>query len=58
MTTLVFLESADGKVRKTSLEAVVYAKAMGGSVVAVALGTVDKNELENAPGIPFRTQEI
>ena len=35
MTTLVFIESADGKVKKTSLEAVAYAHAMGGTVVAM-----------------------
>ena len=46
MTTLVFIESADGKIKKTSLEAVVYAHAMGGVVVAIALGTIDKPELD------------
>jgi electron transfer flavoprotein alpha subunit len=46
MTSLVFIESAEGKIKKTSLEAVVYAKAMGGTVVAIALGTVDKAELD------------
>ncbi|HRI78844.1 MAG TPA: electron transfer flavoprotein subunit alpha/FixB family protein [Cyclobacteriaceae bacterium] len=48
MTTIVFLESAEGKVKKSSLEAVAYAHAMGGTVTAVALGTVDKAELETA----------
>lgn len=46
MTTLVFIESADGKIKKTSLEAVVYAHAMGGTVVAIALGTIEKQELD------------
>lgn len=46
MTTLVFLETAAGKIKKTSLEAVVFSHAMGGTVVAVALGTVDKAELD------------
>ncbi|CAN5465154.1 electron transfer flavoprotein subunit alpha/FixB family protein [soil metagenome] len=46
MTTLVFIESAEGKIKKTSLEAVAYAHAMGGTVVAIALGTVDKAELD------------
>ncbi len=46
MTTLVFIESADGKIKKTSLEAVAYAHAMGGLVVAIALGTIDKPELD------------
>ncbi len=47
MNILVFAESAEGKIRKTSLEAVAYGKAMGGQVTAIALGSVDKNELEN-----------
>ncbi len=46
MKTLVFVESTDGKIRKTSLEAVSYAAALGGAVVCVAMGTVDKGELE------------
>ena len=47
MAILVFVESADGKIKKTSLEAVAYAKAMGGPVTAIALGEADKSELEN-----------
>ena len=47
MTTLVFIESAEGKIKKTSLEAVGYGKAMGGTVVAVALGTMDAVELNS-----------
>lgn len=47
MNILVFVESAEGKIRKTSLEAVAYGKAMGGSVTAIALGTVDQGELES-----------
>lgn len=46
MTSLVFIESAEGKIKKTSLEAVAYAHAMGGTVVAIALGTVNKSELD------------
>jgi electron transfer flavoprotein alpha subunit len=46
MTTLVFLESAAGKIKKTSLEAVAFSHAMGGTVVGIALGTVDKAELD------------
>ena len=48
MTTLVFIESAEGKVKKTSLEAVAYAHAMGGTVVAIALGTIDQASLMDA----------
>lgn len=46
MPILVFVESAEGKIKKTSLEAVAYAHAMGGPVTAIALGTADKAELE------------
>ncbi len=45
MAILVFVESAEGKIKKTSLEAVAYAHAMGDSVIAIALGAVDKAEL-------------
>ncbi len=45
MSVLVFLESADGKVRKTSLEAVSYAVALGKTVTAIALGAVNAEEL-------------
>jgi electron transfer flavoprotein alpha subunit len=47
MKLLVFVETAEGKVKKTSVEAVAYAKGMGGDVVAIALGEADKAELEN-----------
>jgi electron transfer flavoprotein alpha subunit len=47
MPILVFVESAEGKIKKTSLEAVAYAHAMGGPVTAIALGSADKSELEN-----------
>jgi electron transfer flavoprotein alpha subunit len=46
MPILVFVEHAEGKIKKTSLEAIVYAHAMGGPVTAIALGNVDKAELE------------
>ncbi|MBL7871712.1 MAG: electron transfer flavoprotein subunit alpha/FixB family protein [Cyclobacteriaceae bacterium] len=47
MTTLVFVEVAEGKVRKSSLEAVCFAKAMGGSVTAIVLGSSDAAELQS-----------
>lgn len=46
MAILVFVESAEGKIKGNSLEAVAYAKAMAGPVTAIALGAVDKAELE------------
>jgi len=46
MNILVFVETSEGKVKKTSLEAVAYAKAMDGNVTAIALGTADANELQ------------
>ncbi len=50
MPILVYIEHAEGKVKKTSLEAVSFANALAaqtgeGEVVAVALGTVDSSEL-------------
>ncbi|MBS1682971.1 MAG: electron transfer flavoprotein subunit alpha/FixB family protein [Bacteroidetes bacterium] len=47
MNILVFIETAEGKIRKTSLEAVAYAKAMGASVTAIVLGTADNNEMQS-----------
>lgn len=47
MPILVFVESAEGKIKKTSLEAVAYAHAMGGPVTAIALGAAEKSELES-----------
>jgi electron transfer flavoprotein alpha subunit len=53
MSVLVYIEHADGTVKKTSLEAVSYAKALSdktseGEVVAVALGSISSSELEKA----------
>jgi electron transfer flavoprotein alpha subunit len=46
MNILVFVESAEGKIKKNSLEAVAFAHAMGGLVTALALGSVENSELE------------
>ena len=50
MSILVFIESADGAIKKTSLEAIAYAAAMNdGDVIAVAMGsTIDSGALEKA----------
>ncbi|HYG20349.1 MAG TPA: electron transfer flavoprotein subunit alpha/FixB family protein [Ohtaekwangia sp.] len=45
MATLVFVESAEGKIKATSIEAVAYAHAMGAPVTAIALGEADQQEL-------------
>lgn len=45
MAILVFVESAEGKIKKTSVEAVSYAVAMGGPVTAIAFGSVANTEL-------------
>ncbi len=50
MSILVYVEQAEGKVKKTSLEAVSYAHALAaqtgeGDVVAVAVGTLTQEEL-------------
>ena len=47
MSTLVFIETSEGKIRKSSLEAVCYAHAMGGSVTAVVLGPADVSEVQS-----------
>jgi electron transfer flavoprotein alpha subunit len=48
MSTLVFVEGDEGKIKKTSLEAVAYASAMGSSsVTAIAFGAIDKAELQS-----------
>ena len=47
MSVLVFVESAEGKIKATSLEAVAFAHQMGGPVTAIALGSIDKSELES-----------
>lgn len=46
MPILVFVESDEGKIKSTSIEAVAYATAMGESVTVIALGSADKSELE------------
>lgn len=51
MSILVFLESSEGKIKKTSLEAASYAAAMASGnndvVTGVAMGTIDQSELAN-----------
>lgn len=44
---IAFVEFAEGKAKKTSLEAVQYAKQLGGDVIAVAVGTQDEQELRS-----------
>ena len=46
MAILVFAEAAEGKIKKTSIEAVSYAHAMGGPVTAIAMGSVERSALE------------
>src|ERR1043166_6672246 len=46
MNILVCVETDDKKIKSTSLEAVAYAHAMGGTVTAIALGSADKGSLE------------
>jgi electron transfer flavoprotein alpha subunit len=51
MSILVYLEHAEGAVKKSSLEAVSYAHALAGGsgeVVAVALGAISQDELAKA----------
>jgi electron transfer flavoprotein alpha subunit len=46
MSVLVFIETSEGKARKSSLEAIAYGNALG-PVTAVVLGSCDKSELES-----------
>lgn len=47
MSTLVFVEGDEGKIKKTSLEAVAYAAAMGSnSVTAIGFGAIGTDELK------------
>ncbi len=46
MSILVFAETADKKIKKSSLEAVSYAAAMGGEVVSVVLGQLEAGEID------------
>lgn len=52
MSILVYIEHAEGRIKKTSLEAVSFAKALsekeGGKVTAVALGTIGEDALAKA----------
>jgi electron transfer flavoprotein alpha subunit len=53
MSVLVYIEHAEGSVKKTSLEAISYAKALAdklslGEVIAVALGAISTDELSKA----------
>jgi electron transfer flavoprotein alpha subunit len=46
MNILVFAETSEGKVKPTSIEAVCYAQALGGTITAIAMGKADASELE------------
>lgn len=53
MSVLVYIEHSEGSVKKTSLEAISYAKALSdkfssGDVIAVALGLISSEELAKA----------
>lgn len=52
MSILVYIEQAEGAIKKTSLEAVSYARALadaeGTGVTAIALGTIDNSQLAKA----------
>lgn len=47
MSVLVFIETEDGKIKKSSREAISYGSALG-DVTALALGTVSADELATA----------
>jgi electron transfer flavoprotein alpha subunit len=45
MSILVFVEIADGEIKKSSLESVCYAKALDNSVTAIAFGEIANEKL-------------
>ena len=45
--TLIFIETSEGKARKSSLEAIAYGNALEQGVTAVVLGACDKSELDS-----------
>ena len=47
MSVLVFVEHDEGRIKKSSKEAVCYAAGMGEEVIALALGTFEGDELKN-----------
>ena len=46
MSTLVFIETSERKIRKSSLEAVCYGQAMGKPVTAIVLGPAESTEIQ------------
>jgi len=46
MSVLVYIENAEGKIKKSSLEAICYAAKLGGDVTAISIGNIDASELE------------
>lgn len=46
MSKLVFVETSDGKIKGSSLEAVSYAKKLSEPVTAIAFGSIEKNTLK------------
>lgn len=46
MSILVFVESDEGKIKKSSLEAVAYAKAINDNVTTIAMGSISADELK------------
>lgn len=48
MSVLVYIENAEGKIKKSSLEALSYATKLGGDVIAISIGNVEAGELEKA----------
>ena len=46
MSVLVYIEGSEGKIKKSSLEAIGYASKLEGDVTAISIGNVDTSELE------------
>lgn len=48
MSTIAFVELADGEIKKSSLEAISFAAALDSDVIAVAFGEADQSKLSEA----------
>ncbi len=47
MSVLIFVEHDEGKIKKSSREAVCFGAAMDSNVVALVVGTIDQSELQS-----------
>jgi len=63
MSVLVLIEALEGKIKKSSREAISYAAAIGGDIIAISLENLDSNELASigkngASKVLFASKEL